>query len=341
MILCLKKGLSIQPRRALWCVATVLLIHSSAWTADSQEIAWLPGVKIRFASRPEGVKHLALRDAYTSAMSELDIALRLGKMDTTAPITIDNYLYYASNQATEWPVNEQKMITQALDELTSGFRELKVRLPATVLLIRTSGGEEHGTAYCRNGAIILPHELAQAGGHIGMKRLLAHELFHITSVHNPELRRQLYEIVGYLPCTTVILNADLEEHLVTNPDALGMNYYATYEYKGELHPMLPISYSRRTRGKPFPGVRYVSGKQLVLVKQGSSFVPRIKDGRPLILNNLDVTEYTDRLGSNTRYIDHPEEALAENFSLLVTGASVNDPDLLARIRKCFIEYAGP
>ena len=325
----------------LWCVATALLIHNSSWAKDSQEISWYAGVKIRFASRPEGIKHLALRDAYTSSMTELDMALRLEKMDTTAPLTIDDYLYYASNQATDWPVNEQKIITQALGELRSGFRELRVRLPATVLLIRTSGGEEHGAAYCRNGAVILPQQMSRTGADIGMKRLLAHELFHIISAHNPRLRRQLYELVGYLPCTTVTLNADLKEHLVTNPDTLEMNYYATYEYQGETHPMLPIVYSRRTRGKPFHGIRYVSGKQLVLEKQGSSFVPRSKDGRPWILNNADVPEYAERLGANTNYIDHPEEALAENFSLLVTGAQVSDPQLLASIRKCFLEQDDP
>jgi len=44
-----------------------------------------------------------------------------------------------------------------------------------------------------------------------------------------------------------------------------------------------------------------------------------------------VPDYLARLGGNTQYIFHPEETMADNFALLVTGRSVPNPELLKRV----------
>ena len=47
------------------------------------------------------------------------------------------------------------------------------------------------------------------------------------------------------------------------------------------------------------------------------------DGQP-VLHEASVPDFHRQIGSNTGYIIHPEEILADNFAALVTGAEVND-----------------
>ena len=56
-------------------------------------------------------------------------------------------------------------------------------------------------------------------------------------------------------------------------------------------------------------------------------------GKALVLDPDQAPEYVRRLGGNTSYIIHPEEALADNFVLLVNGTTgLRDPQVPARMK---------
>ena len=44
-----------------------------------------------------------------------------------------------------------------------------------------------------------------------------------------------------------------------------------------------------------------------------------------------VPAFLERLGGNTPYVIHPEETMADNVALLLTGGTARNTDLLKRI----------
>ena len=68
-------------------------------------------------------------------------------------------------------------------------------------------------------------------------------------------------------------------------------------------------------------------------KEGSWF-PVMVAGRPLLLDSKEVPDFGKQIGENTGYVIHPEEVLADNFVLLVTGVKkVKTPRILTDLRK--------
>ena len=61
--------------------------------------------------------------------------------------------------------------------------------------------------------------------------------------------------------------------------------------------------------------------------------PVLQHGQPVWHTLQQVPEFLQRLGGNTDYVLHPEEAMADNFMLLVSGRSVPNPALLRRIEQ--------
>jgi hypothetical protein len=58
----------------------------------------------------------------------------------------------------------------------------------------------------------------------------------------------------------------------------------------------------------------------------------------VVLDPADVPEYFTAIGLNTRYIIHPEEILADNFTLLVRGDSkVRTPRILEELKRVLAE----
>ena len=86
------------------------------------------------------------------------------------------------------------------------------RLPATIYLAKESDAIYSGSAYTRCSAVFLPAPQPAA--------VLIHELYHVMSRNNPQIRRELYALVGYRPCrvSRSSLGADLKDIVITNPD---------------------------------------------------------------------------------------------------------------------------
>jgi hypothetical protein len=64
--------------------------------------------------------------------------------------------------------------------------------------------------------------------------------------------------------------------------------------------------------------------------------PALREGDPVLLAISEISGFSEQVGRNTGYIIHPEEILADNFSLMVTGRSVESPEVLRKLREVFL-----
>ena len=56
---------------------------------------------------------------------------------------------------------------------------------------------------------------------------------------------------------------------------------------------------------------------LAVRKNGGTWVPVIEKGQPKLLDPAKTPSYKEQIGSNTGYIIHPDEIMADNFVHLV------------------------
>jgi hypothetical protein len=273
---------------------------------------------VRFADVPEGIQAVTRRDDYIRALGPFDRQVRL---KTDRPVSEDELLAFVGQNVRPWSDAEIARLAQLVGQLAARLAPWKLKLPPLVLLVKTTGREEGGAAYCRGAAIVLPQNLID-GRLTNLGKLLTHELFHVLSSHNPDLRTSLYAVIGFRPCNEVQLPEPLAARKITNPDAPLNNYFITAEWRSRPAEWMSVLVSKYERYDPARGgslFSYLDFKLLLLANDNGTRRAAIENGMPVLVEPAEVPGFGEQIGGNTKYIIHPEEILADNFVLLVEG----------------------
>lgn len=322
----------IQPPKYL---LAFLLTLGAAFCANGQELS--------FASVSQARTVLSAKDAFVSRMSPFD---RSARMKTDREVSETEFLRFAASAAMEWDPHEMDIVRTAFAKIRPVIVQLSLPLPETVYVIKTSGHEEGNAAYTRQDAIILPKSLIAAPTS-EVQRLLAHELFHISSRQHPKLADALYETIGFYRCGEVDIPRELASRKITNPDAPKNDHCIDLKLRNERIVGIPILLSRSERYDVLRGGEFFDYLQLsyLLVTQNhDNASPRVTygDRGPRLVGLREVTGLFQQVGFNTDYIIHPEEILADNFALLVLGSrSAPSPNVLSRMREVLKKASEP
>lgn len=298
--------------------------------------------EIEFASIEQGRAVLGARDEFVARLSPFDRAARMQSADAVAE---DEYLAFARAAAREWSNDERSRIANAFAAIEPALAALLPELAAPILLVKTSGEEEGGAGYTRAGAIMLPQALTDERE---LERLLAHEIFHVVSRNNPDLKRALYRSIGFEECGEVVLPPALAARKMTNPDAPVNEHCIEVQVNGESVWGMPILLSRQERYDPAAGVPffgYLTLSMLLVDRSGGAGTPARaleRNGAPALVPFNRVAGLLEQIGRNTEYVIHAEEILASNFERLVLGeAGAPSPKVLERMRAELVRAAGP
>ncbi len=173
------------------------------------------GIELSFASADQGRQLLRQRDLFIDQMSPFDRQVRMRTSDDQGR---DAFLEFAAGEVLPWPRHQREAVRATIESLEVPLRELKLPKINPVVLVHTTGREESGAAYTRGSAIVLPPNMITADADKNRK-LLAHELFHVISRADPELRDRLYSILGFRPSGKIALPNDATQLRITNPDS--------------------------------------------------------------------------------------------------------------------------
>lgn len=322
-----------------FCLIALLFVVAfapvDASTIDG--IALTSGTTVVFASVEKGREILTARDGYIKSFSRFD---RQARMMTDGDVTDAELRENYRKSVMPWTDSLKRGIIDAFEVIAPALRELAPPLPPTVYLILTDGSEESGAGYTRGDAIGLPRQMAEAPAS-AMPHILAHELFHIVSRRDPELRYRLYEVIGYEKCEEVALPESLAALKIANPDAPRNDCVIPITHDGKAVLALPLIHSREPydakRGGGF--MRYMRF-DLMLVERDKAGKPRalLNDGEPVLLRPKEAAGFFEKIGRNTGYNIHAEETIAENFALLVEGRrKVPSPEILAELERVLRE----
>jgi len=295
----------------------------------------LGNTTVHFASRKEGRQVLVEKDDFVQRLSPFD---RSARMKTDKAVSVEELLEFIGKNVVDWTREETQTVQAAIEAMQPLFRNLPMSLPPTVQLIKTTGAEEGDAAYTRATAIVLPkRELSKSQK--DLQKLICHELFHILSRQNPELREKLYAIIGFARCNEIMLPPELERRKITNPDAPRNDHFIRVQIDGHESQAVPVlissveTYDVKRGGEFFA---YLQFQFLVVEKEGDSekLKPVSAGSSPKLAGVERVTGFLEQIGRNTDYIIHPEEILADNFALLVLNEqNVPSPEIPRKIRE--------
>jgi hypothetical protein len=318
----------------LWFIAGVLAatLFSPAYASG------IPGkgVSFTFASSSQGREILTARDDFVRRLSRFD---RSARMKTDKEIPEEAYLRFVGENLRDWSSDQKALVESALSIVQPRINELSLSWPDTVYLVATTGNEEGRAAYTRGNAIVLPANMLVPAGKESLKKLLAHELFHILTRNNPGLKDRLYAAIGFHGCGEIAYPSSLRQVKLTNPDAPGNDYCIRLRVAGMATWAIPVLYSRTPKydvkrgGEFFDYLRF----EFLLVEAANSADPSTAtydDEHIRLVGPDEVSGFYEQVGRNTDYIIHPEEILADNFALFVLGAEkVPSPKVLHDIKE--------
>jgi hypothetical protein len=317
----------------------LLLIPFLAFAPKPASAEWRPEIFV-FATEQEGAAFLGTADAYTAQMTPLDRAARL---QTDQEVSTEEYLQFAADAARNWGADEREALQADITGLIQALNDLHVPAPPRVLLIKTSGDEEGHAAYTRGDAVMIPAFIIDGDKKV-LQWILAHEIFHVVSRQNPELREQLYAAIDFVKVDPFPLPPDVAAHLVANPDVQGNDHFVRVSVDDQEVCGAPILLFKADRYDPQQG----GGDFFAVIKDSflvSRHIAERKDGVPVDLRvtpSNRVWGFERRVGENTAYTIHPEEILAENFALLLTKLKKPlSPEILDKISAVFAHAADP
>jgi len=289
--------------------------------------------RIRFASVDEGRTALATADEFTKSLSIFD---KQARIKTDDAVSDEAFLIFASSQVQAWTEKEVDLLQPIIADLHKRLGKHCDLFPEKVLLIKTTGREEANAAYTRGNAIIFPSKVLKRPAK-GITRLLMHELFHVASRHRPKLRDRLYATIGFTPCGEFKWPESLASRKITNPDAPNSAHAITLKALDGTITGAPILYASVEKYDPkFEGdfFRFMIFRLILLERSPDGYRPRMKDGRPIVVDPKSLVDFTKQIGENTGYIIHPEEIIADNFvHLLQETPDLPTPRIVREMRR--------
>jgi hypothetical protein len=313
----------------------------SAVGACQAQIKLSGDTTVTFATADEGRKVLTARDDFVRALSPFD---RAARMKTAGEVSEKAFLEFVGRNVLDWTEAEKVLVVSALERLRTPFDRLAPPWPKAICFIKTTGKEEGEAAYTRDQAVVLPQNMLVPDRPLS-PRLIAHELFHVLSRSNPGLRDRLYQVIGFVKCPEIEFPEVLRDRKITNPDAPANDHCIRVQIAGADVWAVPILYSRTERYDVRQGGEFLSymASQLLLVnREGNSPVakPVYVGSQPRLVDFDQVSGFYEQVGRNTEYTIHPEEILADNFTMLVMeDQNVPSPEILQKLRDVLTEKA--
>jgi hypothetical protein len=319
--------------RIICACALLVVIAPTARSVEPVPLGLTSDSELVFASRETGIAIMTIRDDYVSHMSRFDRMLRLR---SAQPVSERAYLDYLAANVLDWTEADMTRLKPLVQKLRKSLQQFRLPLPSTILLIKTTGKEEVGP-HTRSNAIVLPQSILGDDDE-SLLFLLSHELFHIMSRHDADFRRRAYALIGFRLGNEIPLPGSIAPLQITNPDAPRHDSYIDITNNGRKRTVVPVLLSRSAVFDPQIGMdldQFWTLRLLVVeqVSPQAGFSAVEHNGAPMLLRLGQVDGFLSQVGKNTDYVIHPEEILADNFALLITGKQVREPARLEALRQ--------
>lgn len=320
------------------------------------------GTHVLAASIADGRKRLTAKDAFIDNQSNFDRQARVNLRQSVVHVSEAIYSDYVSSQVMEWSPSEIEALTKVIGSIKEKMADLALHFSEQIVLVKTSGLEEGYAAYTRGiDTIVLPANyvgsletaisygdpLHPAKDQAFLENVIIHEMFHLFSKNNPDVRRELYGMIEYQVLENAVELPDvpwgdsrMPALKITNPDTPTMNVAIRLQvpavpgkHDGATvkKQLLPVLLAKETyKGGIF--FDYLQWWFFAVQQSDDGWICELNDdGQPLMyeVDQELLKRYYRLVGRNfTNEVFHPDEILAQSFVDVVNQPSM---DLLAKI----------
>jgi hypothetical protein len=267
-------------------------------------------------------------DGFFSTISalEMNIQMKNPAEPGTREDALKAFIPYLKTQVSNWSSSEKLAMLEVFKKVKQLCDTINPRIfPGNLRLIKIKNGHYgNDVYYTRGNNIMIPENIFEQSDMERQVPVMVHEVFHVLSRQNPQLRHDLYKLIGFEKADKPIkLNKILEHFLLTNPDGVSYQYYIQLEAQGREVKALPLITSKWARYKPdLPAFfDYLHFDLYKLDDHGANYMATsTPQGRSLIPIDETPTFFT-KIKDNTQYIIHPDEIMADNFMLTLQAFS--------------------
>ena len=234
---------------------------------------------------------MAKHDAYIKGLSPFERAAKILK---AGPVSTEEYIDFIGAQTLEWDENDKAKLKKIIQIASSKLAPYARHIPPYIYLIKTTGKDEGAAPYTRGISIVLPNRTVRQSTK-GLERLFYHELFHIISRNNTQLRDELYALIGFNPCGVVSLPDDLMPRRISNPDAPVVEHCIRVTENDMPHWVAPVLFSRIPEYDPKVGgtfFRYLEMRLMAIDRDTAK--PILRDDKPVMFQPREVEDFSSR-----------------------------------------------
>lgn len=238
---------------------------------------------------------------------------------------VDDYKKYIQADVLDFTKEEVALMNKVMAEAFELCQKLPFSyFPKEIKLIKTHGkhyGED--TYFTRENSIVIPKQALKITGDDVLLKVMLHEISHIITRFNPTLKARLYETIGFEKLDfPLVINDSLRLRLLTNPDGHELTWAMTLlQPNGENVKAIPLIFANETQfkdnKKEFFEYLNFNYFEIKFSPNGSFFNIQTVGNQQKSTLNIDGINKLLHQKLNTYYIIHPDEIIADNFSILL------------------------
>jgi hypothetical protein len=265
-------------------------------------------------------------NSFFKNISMIDMSIQIKENCEDRNSCLKSYKNYLSKDVESFTEAEQLTLATAFkiayDEISKVNPNL---LPKEVQLIKTKG-KHYGNSvfYTRENIIVIPeNELLNLTSENKLS-VIYHELFHIISRYNPNLKDELYSLIGFRKINkNLYIPEILKQRMLLNPDGIDMEYVMTLQdtlANRKLTAIPIIISSQKSFDKTKPAFfAYLKFDFYEIINNDKNEMEIVCDSEGYSTFSLrNAGDFYSQIQDNTGYIIHPDEIMADNFTMVFT-----------------------
>ncbi len=296
----------------LMAFSTFALCNDRTGDSPSQNIIFLDVETAKKAITTDEV------EGFFDKVQLLDIKIQMKNNSTeSAEIIRASYLEYLQASVEAFTPEEEKAVRASMNRAKTMCNNIATDIfPVEIRLIKTNMNHYGASVfYSRENCIIIPKNVLSRTLDTEFLQAVLREIFHIYSRYNYWKRITLYRQIGFEPIYPLSVPTVLSQKQLTSPNGID-NFVIHHLSDANQNDFsaIPII-SAKAKSNLYRSLSFYSNLEFALYKVENNKVITNDDGS----STVDMTTlqgFYEQIGTNTNYIIHPDEILADNFAIL-------------------------
>jgi hypothetical protein len=257
-------------------------------------------------------------------LTEMEIQMKTEKHYTNREECVKDYIAFMKNDVEHFTEEEISKITPVMNEINEMLEKVNPALiHQDIILIKTKANHYGSSVYyTRENKIIIPNNEIRNFNATAFKEVMLHELFHILSRYNPELRDKLYQLIGFSPVNgPIIYPESLGKRKLLNPDGTTDYLIKLKNKDGEniiAYPLITANEDHYTKSKK-AFFNYLDFHLYQLIPgEDNVYSIKLNEDQSTTIPFEKIPSFFASIKDNTNYIIHPDEIMADNFIYTIT-----------------------